>query len=523
MKTPSMREPLRPLPNIARTRRGCSATICRQRMHGRQRNRHLSMNTASRLLQAGRVREARDHLLELCRQRPQDAGNWYLLGCAHERLAEPGEASNALARAIALQPGHRNAWRAHARVLEALGKDDAALAAYRRLGELDPGSSAFVAGCIARIHERNGRHETAWRTIEPLIAAGQGNVDVALVYARLCKHTGQYRNAIAYLSQGIAHPAVSKPDRTRMRFHLGALHEALGEYDLAFECIAQANRDKGVHFDIDAHEAQLQRVIEVFSANRLQRMPRSSNTSSKPVFIVGMPRSGTTLVEQILASHPQVHGGGELPWIPRTVSNLAGTEGPVTPYLHAIADLSAPQVDATATEYLERLTKLAPTAERITDKQMLNFLNLGLIALMFPRARVIHCTREPMDTCLSCYFLEFAEANEFTYELATLGRFHRQHERLMDHWKSVLDLSLMEVRYEELVTQQEATTRALLDFLDLQWDERCLRFHESRRQANTASYEQVRQPMYTGSVGRWKNYERHLGPLKAALGQGGCS
>jgi sulfotransferase family protein len=250
--------------------------------------------------------------------------------------------------------------------------------------------------------------------------------------------------------------------------------------------------------------------------------PAASETATweGPLFIVGMPRSGTSLVEQILASHPQVHGGGELDVMFKAataamqkLSRQGWAEFPQ--YFNR---LSLGTADELADIYLQPLIALNPAAQRITDKMPLNFLHVGLIALLFPQSRVIHCRRDPMDTCLSCFMTDFAAGNEFSYDLTALGHFHRQQERLMAHWKSVLDLPIFDVNYEQLVSDPQPQTRRLLEFAGLSWNDKCLRFHENDRFVNTASNEQVRRPMYKSSVQRWKNYEKHLIPLQAALG-----
>jgi hypothetical protein len=232
-----------------------------------------------------------------------------------------------------------------------------------------------------------------------------------------------------------------------------------------------------------------------------------------------MPRSGTTLVEQILASHAQVHGAGELHWLFHLCESLAfrcpsGTE--------ALSDsfdrMSIRDVDALAAEYLEPLAALNRQAVRIINKMPTNFMHLGMVQVLFPLAKVIFCRRDPLDTCLSCYLTDFAAGNDFSFGLSSAGHFYRQHLRMMAHWKDVLSLSILEVQYEDVVNDLEGQTRRMLDFLDMPWDGRCLRFHENRRFVATASTAQVRRPIYRTSIGRWRNYDRHLGPLKEALG-----
>jgi hypothetical protein len=230
-----------------------------------------------------------------------------------------------------------------------------------------------------------------------------------------------------------------------------------------------------------------------------------------------MPRSGTTLVEQILSSHPAVYGAGELKDIGELANSLPGMIGTNKPFPQNIALLTRVHLDRLATTYLDRLRELSPDALRVTDK-MLGFIYLGLIELILPGARVIHCVRDPQDTCLSAYFQDFSESHPYAYDLHNLGVYYSGYRRIMNNWKNVLiNVRMMEVSYEELVRNQEAVSRRMIDFCDLPWDDRCLQFHENRRYVATASYDQVRQPMYRSSVGRWKNYERHLNKLKAAL------
>jgi hypothetical protein len=257
--------------------------------------------------------------------------------------------------------------------------------------------------------------------------------------------------------------------------------------------------------------------MEFFSAERLAERPRGGNESKLPVFIVGMPRSGTSLVEQILSCHRDVYAAGELRNIRKLTVSLVPNFDKRNDEADAPVRLDQPLLSAAAERYLDQLRKTAGDAIRVTNKMPYNFLYLGLIALMFPRARIIHCVRDPIDTCLSWYFQNFERGNFSSFDLRHAGLYYRQYERLMAHWGEVLDLPIMEVRYEEHVGAPEKVCRDMLDFLELDWDPACLRFHESSRFTRTASRDQVREPIYTSSAGRWRNYEPHLGPLIEAL------
>ena len=230
-----------------------------------------------------------------------------------------------------------------------------------------------------------------------------------------------------------------------------------------------------------------------------------------------MPRSGTTLVEQILASHPAVAGGGELATLMTIASqfNAAGQGG--LPYPEGVRAIRVDQAEQMAQRYLDHLDRISKSALRVTDKQPFNFTHLGLAQLLFPAATFIHCQRDPMDTCLSCYFVSFADSFGFASDLGTLGRYYRQYSRLMAHWEDVLPRPVLTVEYEALVTNLESVARGLVAHCGLSWDDRCLRFYETERSVRTPSRWQVRQPIYADSIGRWRRYERHLGPLMAAL------
>jgi hypothetical protein len=233
-----------------------------------------------------------------------------------------------------------------------------------------------------------------------------------------------------------------------------------------------------------------------------------------PIFIVGMPRSGTTLVDQILAAHPQVAAAGELTYIEDLMSDLPRMVG-LERSLEVLSALDAATVQAAGQRYWARLQHWGRGAARVTDKMPQNFFYLGLISALFPKARVIHCRRNPLDTCLSCYMHNFTD---FATSLESLGFYYRQYARLMEHWRRVLPMRMHEVQYEELVAQPESASRELIAFCGLEWSATCLAFHERGGAVHTASRLQVRRPIYTSAVERWRRYEKHLQPLQDALG-----
>jgi hypothetical protein len=228
-----------------------------------------------------------------------------------------------------------------------------------------------------------------------------------------------------------------------------------------------------------------------------------------------MPRSGTTLTEQIASSHSRVGGAGELRTLGDLMRRLAGRGG----YAEALAGLTRGQSRDLARNYLEALRQIGGPGERITDKMPHNFEDLGLIALLFPNARVVHCMRDPLDTCLSCFTHHFSENHGYNTDLSVLGQYYREYRRIMQHWREVLPLRMLDFSYEALIADQEGKSRELIAFLGLEWEDACLAFHANDRLVSTPSRWQVRQPIYTSSVKGWKKYEKHLGPLFEALGE----
>lgn len=395
--------------------------------------------------------------------------------------------------------------------LEKQGKLDEALQAARKAVRQKPGDPEHISG-EAAVLAHKGDAAPAYERLRPVLDAGTATVSVAEVYASLCGDHGSREEAIS-LCRDLLRKASHDPiARQRLHFALGKLYDAGGAYEDAFREYQRANAIGRVTFDVTAYARSIDRLIAAFGDTSLAEMPRADRRSERPVLIIGMPRSGTTLVEEILASHPQVYGGGELRDINRLVRCL-----PPESYPDRIASFDQEAINGFARSYLARLTELSPDAQRVTDKMPHNFLHLGLVALMLPGARVIHCVRDPRDTCLSIYFQNFGPGHGYATDLANLGAYYVGYQRLMAHWRRVLDLPLLDVHYAELVTDTERVSRQMVEFIGLPWDDRCLDFHHGERVVTTASHEQVRRPIYRSSLARWQNYERYLGALCQAL------
>lgn len=322
---------------------------------------------------------------------------------------------------------------------------------------------------------------------------------------------------IPLIEEQAARQDLSDEDRCFLGFAGGKIFNDIKEYDKAFDYYEMGNRSRNVQYDIEAFRREVDRTIAVFSAETIRDLSRHGLQTDLPVFIIGMPRTGTTLVEQILSSHPEVHGAGEL----RDISSIAGTmtqhATQKSAYPECVKLLPGNVFSGFGEAYLRRLRTFDQQASRIINKMPGNFLNLGLISIMFPRAKVIHCRRDPLDTCLSCYFQRFRQGHDYSHDLRHLGLYFREYERLMQHWQQVIPHQPYELAYADLVQNQEEISRELVDFIGVEWDDRCLEFHANRRPVITASNWQVRRPMNRSGLDRWKNYERHLEGLRQAL------
>lgn len=297
----------------------------------------------------------------------------------------------------------------------------------------------------------------------------------------------------------------------------GKILDDLGRYDEAFDAFRKANAANPAHFDIATHEAFIDTSISLFTADFMAERRDFGVATERPVFIVGLPRSGTTLVEQILASHPEVAGLGELNCIEESLLSATGLPVGTMSGIGKIAYISAADVRRHAKAYLAATNALAGTSERAIDKMPHNFLVLGWIAMMFPRARIIHCMRDPLDLCVSLYTQYFSDTHSYSRDLAMLGAYYRSYERLMHHWLNVISDQMMYVHYEDLVGDLEGVSRRMIQHLGLDWHPACLAYHQTRRVVQTPSRWQVKQPLYSSSIGRWRRYESHLGPLLTSL------
>lgn len=420
--------------------------------------------------------------------------------------------------AVAIAPKSAEAHNTFALVLQALGQTDEALAQFEQAAQL-PGAVAEEAlvGRATLLMEA-GRKDQVLAAFERVLEAFPGSVQA--LAGRADARTFRAGDPdIAALEACLAEgERRSLTDRIPAHFALGKAYLDIQDPARAFHHLDAGNRQKRASFTYDgaASGQWMERIAAAFTPEMYDTFRGAGEPSELPVFIVGMPRSGTTLIEQIVSSHPQVTGAGELSALRLVVDG----SGLFPEKLKTLAGQDAAQfLDQLGEAYLSRVTPLAAGRARLVDKMPGNFLYAGLIPLILPGARVIHVRRNPVDTCLSCYTKLFGGEQQFTYNQSELGVFYRHYERLMAHWREILPSErFIEVDYEAVVDNLEGEARRLVDFLGLPWDNACLSFHDNRRVVRTASVNQVRQPIYKTSKGRWQAYAGYLAPLLEALG-----
>lgn len=406
--------------------------------------------------------------------------------------------------------------------LRSMGELEEALAGYDRALRAGMPNPRALAGKIETLESLRRRDE-AQQLAEQATGPGQPlHPDLALAVGRISRRTKQQQNAIDYANRLLADPGISvlQQHRSQVMMMLGALYEDLQQYDQAFQAYKTGNDLYGNKVEDKQLNDQVASLLQVFSVDNLTGYAHSNSDSELPVFIVGMPRSGTSLLEQILASHPDVYGGGERREI-HDVSMAIATEygSESLPYPACLSMTTVDFMDRLAGTHLTKLHDVAPDAARFTDKNPPNYFHVGLISLLFPKARIIHSLRNPLDTCWSCYATRLGPGHLYANELRSLGLAYRAYRKIMEHWHEAVSIPILDIEYEQVVTDPEPQVRRLLDFCGLEFHPDCLKFHESKRLTKTASIDQVTKPVYTTSVERYRHFEKYLGELKEVVAE----
>jgi hypothetical protein len=405
-----------------------------------------------------------------------------------------------------------------------IGQLERALHHSGRAIELEPANRRYLIN-RGYVLVADGQNQAAWELIKSMVSTDQPTDRwLADLYARLAPAHGMAEHALAVVRKAAQMPGLPNIPEGRPMMHFAAaqLLDRMGRHDEAFAEAQLGNdlvRSTLPPFDISNTSMWVDRKLAYFTRERIGSLPRANHGNRRPVFIVGLPRSGTSLIEQILACHPAVYAAGELGFLGQIAKQIPTQDWTLgDPYPECFENFTLRQANLLAGRYLSQIEAMNATSRYVTDKLPLNFMNLELVELLFPGARIIHCRRDPRDVGLSCFMTNFSGGNEFKFDLAHIGVFHRDCRRMMEHWKSALNLPIHDVAYESVVNDTETEVRRLLEFLELPWDPRCMRYYENRRRVTTASEDQVRRPIYRSSIGRWKNYEKHLTPLLNALG-----
>lgn len=510
-------------------------------------------NLALAYSRQSRFHECIQILRDLIERKPDWAEAHYNLGVALAELDDYEAALPTFRMAVQLQPylyaGHFSL----AQTLRKLGYIRSAIDHFRRGLEIEPDNidaaielantltddgqtaeaikvlesmwprhhdKAAIPSALGILWRRLGDTRKAERWLDVALKIDPNNTNAIYGKAHVRRYTAVDDEAIGSLENHLRNSALTEQQRAAYHFALGKMHDDLANYDTAFEHFQTANaimkRDN--RYDRQEMTEWFEQIIQLFSPEFIGGLLPLGSPSDLPVFVVGMPRSGTTLVEQIIASHPQAHGAGELVYFLNiTAEHLPRLLHSNQPFPACVTTLTAEVAAQITGNYLSLLRRHSASALRIVNKTPGNFYLLGFLAGLFPNARIIHCAREPLDVCLSIYFQRFLEGHGYSWDLMDIGHYYCLYARLMRHWRTVMADRFLKVDYEELVAEPESASRRLIEYCGLPWDDQCLRFYETRREVNTASLWQVRQPIYKTSAGRWQNYAKYLDPLRELL------
>ncbi len=437
------------------------------------------------LIGCGRTVQAFDVFKKLLEKRPSHVELLCKMGGLHIEFSELDQAKVYFEKALNVEPTHIGAKLAYIGVLR-LQKD------YAR----------------------------ALPAIDALFASEPKNIKVAVIYSYLCHLNNSCEKVISRLESFLNVSGLSKVDETNICFELGRLCDARADYDKAFAFFQRGNALKTGQYDAEETTAMISAWIDGYSREAMQRKQlKTKRKHGRPIFIVGAPRSGTTLIEQILSSHPEVYGAGELTDMVNIVRDYRGDGYPHNNIRYEIEGFLPADLESMAKKYRARLDLVSNGERYVVDKLPGNFIRLGLIAMLFPDAKIINCIRNPIDTCLSCYFHDFSGVHSYLYDMDDLVSFYKNYQCLMKHWHETLPVSILDVHYEDVVADQESESRRLFEFLGLEWNENCLEFYNSDRTVVTSSHDQVQKPIYKSSISRWKNYEKHIEPLIRGLSE----
>ncbi len=471
------------------------------------------------LLTLGKFDEAVAREEQALRLRPNYAVAHNNLGVVLAQRGRLDEAMASYTQAVRLNPCYTDAYRNLGRTQLSQGKLNEALASHEQVVRLLPKSPAahFELG---NVRQELGDFAGSEQAFRAALQLDPGHVDA--LWGLAMQKRGNLPDADrAMLEQRLGDPKLPDTDASKIHFVLAQLSDARGDYENAADHLRKANalkfdacRKQNKGYELEENTRFVERVLATFTPEFFERMRGAGLETKQPVFVFGLPRSGTTLTEQILAAHSQVFGAGEL-FLAQEDFKTLGTSFKDGSAFTALAELHHEAAHRLAQQHLTQLWNYNRTAERIVDKMPDNYMSLGLLAVLFPKATYIHCRRDLRDVALSCWMTALPSpwSNHLEHIVTRLYEYHR----VMEHWRAVLPVPMLEIDYEETVADLEGVARRLVDFCGLPWEPACLKFNEGARPVRTASRAQVREPVYKSSVARWRNYEPYLGELFAAL------
>lgn len=477
-------------------------------------------NLGNALADLGRLDEAVNSFKKAIALKPNLIEAYNNLGNALKASQRLSDAVVFYQQALAIKPDYFEAHNNLGNGLSDLNRMDEAIVSYKKALQINPGY-VEAHNSLGLALKDLGRMDQAIASFEKAIAIQPDYAKAHANLSQMRKHTdGDGDGEVRAMAELYDRSDLPDDQRIHLAFGLARAYENLGQYGRAFECLSDGQRLQkvAVPFDLAKATRFFKLIEDMFDPNFLAKQAKSGFEDESPIFVLGMPRSGSSLVEQILASHPQVYGAGELKAVGELTRRMEKSAGESFP--KAMGSVDPNIFHELGASYIEMVRRLAPRIKFITDKMPANFLCIGFIATMLPRARFIHCLRDPMDTCFSIYKSQFSESHDYSHNLASLGGYYLLYEELMAHWHRVLPDRIFDIRYEQLVQNSETEIRSMLDYCDLPFDKACLSFYKTDRVVKTASATQVRQPIYQNAIGFWKNYEDQLTPLQSALKRG---
>jgi len=434
----------------------------------------------------------------------------------YKKIGATTQAEALYKKAIELDPNFTEAYYNLASLYSDTAQIDKAITHFKKAISLNSRHAPAYKD-LGMVYKQMGKFDLAIQMLESAISF---DPTFAEAYRELSsvKKLGKDDAELTAMLKMLSHERLTDEERMHLSFGLARVYEGLNEYDNAFKHLATANisRRKLFPYNKKATQTFFSKIKALFSSEFIERRKDFGSADKTPIFILGMPRSGSSLIEQILATHSKVFGAGELNYIEESLNLISSTSTDLK-YPDNLSNIDEHTLLQLAESYLKRVREHSPDAEYVIDKMPQNFIYIGLIKLIFPKAKIIHSTRDEMDTCLSIYKHGFYEGHAYADNLKDLGEYYNLYRDLMNHWNNIFPESIHEVNYENLVANQEEESRRLLNFCGLSWEEECLSFYKTKRRVHTASSTQVKKAIYKDSVKLWKNFDAHLQPLKQAL------